>query len=300
MKKTIAFLGAGIMGSGMIKNLQKAGYNLRIYNRTASKARKLLTKHTRMFSTPAETAKGADIIISSLYNDQASQEVWFGENGIIRTAKPGAIAIETSTLSIDYIDRWAKKIAKHKLIPLDSPVTGSKSGAENATLSILIGGDPKVIEKLSDVFDSISCQLFHFGPVGSGMRFKLAYNLLGATILAAFVEALSLIENFGLDITEVIKMFGENKQAWSQAVAESKGPAIIANKHDDVSCSLDTLLKDVDYALKSAQKHDLKLPSSEGMHSSMKKAHKQGLGNLDMSALAKLFLNINGSPKNKN
>lgn len=288
---TIAFLGVGIMGAGMIKNLQKAGYRLNIYNRTISKAKKIATLNDKICANPTEAAMDADIIFSSVSDDKASKEVWFGKNGATSKIRNGTIVIETSTLSIPYIDAWIKKMKIMKLRAVDCPVTGSKLGAETATLSLFVGTDKKTLKELTPVFNTISTQIFDFGGNGKGMRFKLIYNMLGSVILVGFAEAMGLSQSFGLNMDEVVKILAANKQGWSRGVADSKGKNIINKAHSNVSCSLDTLTKDISYAIESAQHFNKTLPVSQSTAETMKNACKNGKGKLDMSAVGDLFLN---------
>lgn len=290
MKPKIAYLGVGIMGSGMIRNLQKKGFKLKIYNRTEEKAREVAKDGDQVFSTPVEAAENADIIIASVSDDKASKEIWFGENGVIKKSKPSAIAIETSTLSIPYIDEWIYEIRKKGLKPVDCPVTGSKKGAEEATLSLFVGCDKKTLSELSDVFDAISRQTFYFGKNGNGMRFKLIYNMLGSIILTGLAEALGLAQTFGLDVKSVVKVLSDNKQGWSQAAAESKGMSMAKRHHSEVSCTLKTLTKDIKYAIDSAHYFKKTLPTSEAALKVMNTSCKQGGASLDMSVVGDLFI----------
>lgn len=288
--KVVAFMGAGVMGKGMINNLLKSNFKLHLYNRSKDKLQDFQSKNSRVFNSPAEAAKGADIIIASVLNDVASKEIWFGKDGVVKTANKGAICIETSTLSIPYTDYWVSRISGHNLLAIDCPVTGSKVGAESATLSLFIGGEDKDIKKVMSVFKKISKQQFYIGPAGFGMRFKLIYNMLGGTILVALSEAVGFAQKLGLDPHQVVAFLAENNQGWSQAAAQSKGERMANCNHSDVACKLSIILKDLSYAKKSAKYVRQQIPTSESALRMLKKAQKLGYGDLDMSAVANLFI----------
>lgn len=292
-KLTVAYLGIGIMGEGMVRNLQKHGFNLRLYNRTAQKAQALVNKTTTAHHTPAEAAQGADVIISCILDDEASRIVWFGDNGATLTAKNAAICIEMSTLSAPYIDDWSKEIQKKGLRAIDCPVTGSKKGAQEAALSLFLGGDTNDIAAVQPVFSAISTQQFHFGGHGSGSRFKLVYNLLGGSILVALAEAIGFAEKLGLDKEQVLRVFSESEQSWSSAAARSKGTQLATRNHSNISVTLDIIRKDVSYALASAENANCHLPTALSVHQTLSRAQENGYGQLDMSAVGNLFIEKN-------
>jgi 3-hydroxyisobutyrate dehydrogenase len=289
----VAYLGIGIMGEGMVRNLQKHGFTLRLYNRTLQKAQVLANKTTTAHATPADAARGADVIIACVLDDEASRLVWFGETGAVQTAKSETICIEMSTLSAPYADRWSEEIKKKALHAIDCPVTGSKKGAQEATLSLFLGGNVKDIAKVQPIFSAISTQQFYFGAHGSGSRFKLMYNLLGGSILVALAEAIGFAEKLGLDKQQVLSVLSESDQSWSSAAARSKGAQLVTRNHSDISVTLDIIRKDVSYALASAHNADYHPAIAHSVHQTLTRAQEDGLGKLDMSAVGNLFIEKN-------
>jgi 3-hydroxyisobutyrate dehydrogenase len=289
---TIAFLGTGIIGCGMIANLQKKGYSLRIYNRTFSRLKDIVTVRDIPCLTPDEAAKDADIIISTVFDDLASESVWFGKNGVVNTVKENAIALECSTLSVSYIDYWATKLKTYGVRPIDCTITGSKAGADSATLTLFLGSDLEDIKKIDIILNCISRQKFYVGPVGSGCRIKLIYNMLGGTILVAFAEALGLAQKLGLNLETVVDTLSQNTQGWSTPIASSMGYSMAKAEHENISCALRTIYKDLCYAIKSADDTGQPIPLSKNTLSILRQADEAGLGSLDMSAVSSLYLDL--------
>src|ERR1044071_544508 len=143
----VAFLGLGIMGAGMANNLFKAGFPLTVWNRTRVKADAFANQGIRVADTPRQAANDADVIISMVGDDSASREVWLGDDGALTGAKPGAILIESSTLSPEWIRELADLVQKKGHQLLDAPVTGSKSAAAEGSLRMLVGGDSSALEQ---------------------------------------------------------------------------------------------------------------------------------------------------------
>lgn len=289
-KPVIAYLGTGIMGEGMIKNLQAHGFTLRLYNRTLAKAQALQNSTTKVFATPAEAVKGADIIISCVLDDEASNAVWFGPQGAVTQAKAGVICIEMSTLSIPYIEAWSMQIMQAGLKAIDCPVTGSKKGAHEASLTLFLGGKAQDIAAAQPVFSAISKQQYHFGDHGSGSKFKLLYNTLGGSILVVLAEAIGFADKLGLDKQQVVQVLSESEHSWSGAAARSKGQQIADKKHSDVAVTLDIIQKDITYALESAAHVGYTPPTALSVQKTLQEAQARGLGQLDMSAVGDIFV----------
>ena len=177
----IAFIGTGIMGSGMARNLLKAGYSITIYNRTIAKAQPLVEAGASGAISPAEAVAGADIIIVIVGDDRSSQEIWLGENGVLAgTPNHNAIAIESTTLSLEWAQELHQTLRSYNLRFIDSPVTGGRAGAENGTLTLLVGADGETLAEARPIMETYSQEIIHFGQVGAGTTYKLIVNLMVA------------------------------------------------------------------------------------------------------------------------
>jgi 3-hydroxyisobutyrate dehydrogenase len=169
----IALLGLGIMGAGMAHNLLKAGYPLTVWNRTAAKTQPLVAAGATAAATPREAAHQADIVIGMVADDAASQYAWLGEDGALAGMHSGAIAVESSTLSMAWIREWHATAAAKGVHAADAPVTGSKIAANDGKLNFLVGSDTATFEAIKPVLLSCGQSAIHFGPAGSGAIYKL-------------------------------------------------------------------------------------------------------------------------------
>ncbi|HEX3730253.1 MAG TPA: NAD(P)-dependent oxidoreductase, partial [Opitutaceae bacterium] len=184
----VAFLGLGIMGSSMAARLAAAGFPLAVYNRNPAKAAALQAAGARIAATPAEAAAGAQFVLSMLADDAASRAVWLGENGALRGAGPGAILVESSTITVDWIREFSAAAQAKGLELLDAPVTGSKVHAAAGELNFLVGGSAAALERARPVLASMSKSITHLGPAGSGSRMKLINNFLCGVHAASLAE----------------------------------------------------------------------------------------------------------------
>ena len=169
----VALLGLGIMGSGMAHNLIKAGYPLTVWNRTASKTQPLVDAGATMAATPTEAAKNADIVIGMVADDNASRNIWLGEYGALVGMKAGAIGIESSTLSMEWVRELHAAATKQGVSFADAPVTGSKVAANEGKLNFLVGSDDETFEAIKPVLQVCGQSVLRFGPAGAGAAYKL-------------------------------------------------------------------------------------------------------------------------------
>ena len=212
----IAFLGTGIMGLGMAANLLKAGFPVTVWNRTAAKAQPLIEAGATPAATPAEAVTGADIIFSIVGDDDSSRRVWLGGEGVLAgSPQPGAICIECTTISLGWAHELAAQLAEAGLRFIDCPVTGGSGGAENGTLTLLVGADEAVLNEARPALEAISSKTIVFGPPGAGTGYKLLYNLMGATQMVSLAEALLTAEKLGLNMQSVIE--GINQRLHGQS-----------------------------------------------------------------------------------
>jgi len=213
----IGFIGLGRMGRGMAERLIAHGHDLHVWNRTAEKAAALATKGARLAATPAAAASGADAVLTMLADDPASREVWLGASGALATLRPGAFAIECSTVSRDHVLELARLVKAKGGRFIDCPVTGRPNVAAQGKLTLLVGADPADLRDARPLLDCIGDTIRHFGAVGNGTAYKLLINLMGAVQIAALAEGLVMAERLGLDREAVIGAI-ENSAAASRQV----------------------------------------------------------------------------------
>ena len=194
----VAFLGLGKMGSGMAACLAKAGHTVTVWNRSPEKAHSL-AGIARVATSPAEASRTADAIFSMVADDAASERVWLAQDGAFSTARKGALAIESSTISHAHATRLAAEATKRGLGYIDCPVNGAPSAAAAGKLILLVGAKPEDLIKAKPFLSAISSSVLHFGEVGTGTAFKLINNLMGAVHISSLAEAVALAGRLGLN-----------------------------------------------------------------------------------------------------
>lgn len=246
----IAFLGAGMMGGAMIRNFLKGGHEVTVYNRSQHKARPLLSLGARLADTPMQAVSGAGIIMSSLTDDDASRECWSGKHGALHgDLEQGAFAIESSTVSRGWVLELNEMAKSKGLHFLDCPVAGRPDVAEAGKLKVFAGGEREDVDALRPVLASISAGVTHMGPVGSGITFKLIYNVMGAIQVAATAEGMFACEAAGIDLAVAAEGFSTGATGSSHVVRHSRYMA--ENKHENpIQFSGRMRIKDVDYGVR--------------------------------------------------
>lgn len=202
--KKIGFVGVGIMGKSMVRNLMKAGYELHIYARTKAKVEDVILEGAIFHNSVADCASDVDAMISIVGYPKDVEEVYFGEDGILNAAKEGTYVIDMTTSS----PKLAKEIyeaAKAKgLHAMDAPVTGGDTGAKNGTLSILVGGDREDYEACHKMFEAMGTNINYEGPAGCGQHTKMANQIMIAGTLSGVCEALTYAKAQGLDLNVLL------------------------------------------------------------------------------------------------
>jgi 3-hydroxyisobutyrate dehydrogenase len=198
----VAVLGLGIMGAGMAGQLVQKGFSVSVWNRNPDKSAPLGNAGARVAAAPADAVADADVVVAMLAHDDASRAVWLGPDGALAALRPGAVAIEASTLTHDWVKELAGETAARGVAFLDAPVTGSRQQASEGALRFLVGGDAATIDRARPVFDAMGNGVEHLGPVGSGALVKIANNFLCGVQVASLAEAVALLERNGVDIEQ--------------------------------------------------------------------------------------------------
>jgi 3-hydroxyisobutyrate dehydrogenase len=282
----IAILGVGLMGGGMARRLLGAGFSLAVYNRTADKAKSLVADGARLADSPKDAATGAQFIISMVADDDAARDVWLGERGALAGAEPGAILIESSTVSTEWIRELNAAAQSKGCELLDAPVTGSRAQAASGELSFLVGGSDAALEKAQPIFAPMSKSVVHVGPTGSGSLLKLINNFVCGVQAASIAEALVMIERAGLD-RDVATGVLTNGAPGSPLVKTLLGRMIARDYTPNFYLSL--MEKDLAYSLKEAGRHSVPLVTARAARGVFERADDAGHGNQDMSAIVELI-----------
>lgn len=283
----VSVLGLGIMGSGIAHCILKAGYPLTVYNRTKEKAAPLIEAGAQWADSPALAAQHAEVVISMVGDDDASRTMWLGPNGAFATMPIHSIAVECSTLSLDWIREWHTEAQHHAVKSVESPVAGSKLAAESGTLTLLVGGDADVLAKVRPVLTAFSNNIMHFGPVTSGALYKLINNLQAAIHLLALSEGLVMAERAGLNMSAVLE--GVLSGAASSPMVKGKAARVLDRDYEDVHFTIRWMTKDLTYALRAADELGVPAPLVAAAREVYKMALQQGLGDLDIAAVSEVF-----------
>lgn len=284
-KLRVGFIGLGLMGSPMAKNILKAGFPLFVYNRTPKKAIKFKKLGILLFKTPKDLAKEVDVIVIMITGPKDVFEVLFGKNGVVFGAKKGLIIVDMSTIGKQSAVEIFNKLKKRGIEFLDAPVTGSVPKAVSGELTIFVGGSLEAFNKVKPVLLSMGKNVHHMGRTGMGQAIKLVNNLLVAQTISALCEGMILADNLGLLRQKVADALGEVPAL--SPFMKMKLPNMVNNKFE-TAFSVANMHKDLKLAQKELKKKkSLKmLKLVEGF---FEKAEKTNLGNLDISAVLKVI-----------
>jgi 3-hydroxyisobutyrate dehydrogenase len=283
-KPSVAILGLGVMGLGMAKRLLSLDFPLAVYNRNREKANLFGEEGVFVAATPREAASRAQIILSMVADDTASRQVWTGEDGALQGAAPESLLIESSTLSLGWIQELAYKATERGCRFLDAPVTGTKPHAASGELLFLVGGSKETVESARPIFSVLGRDVIHLGPIGSGALMKLVNNFLCGVQAASFAEALSLAEAGGLDRTKAISILTAG--APGSGILKRVAERIESNDFTPVF-ALQWMAKDIAYAIDGASLKGLNLPTASAALSEFQRAIAQGHGGEDFAAITK-------------
>ena len=285
-KPAIALLGLGIMGSGMAGRLLGAGFRLTIYNRTKEKAAAFIERGAKVAATPHEAVARANIVISMVADDSSSRNVWLGKEGALTGAIPGAVLIESSTLSLPWVKELAAAAAVCGCELLDAPVTGSKAQAASGELNFLVGGTAMALERARIALAVMSRAIVYVGPSGSGALLKLINNFLCGVQVASLAEAVAWIEKSGADREQMLD-FLKNGAGGSPLIKVISERMSASNFTPNFLLRL--MAKDLGYAVDEANSHSLDLATGVSALEVFKRAMANGQGDKDMSAVVEQF-----------
>ena len=205
-QERIGFIGTGIMGEPMARNLLRAGYPLTVHTRTRSRAQALLNEGARWSDTPRDLAQASDVVITCVTDTPDVQAVLLGPAGVIEAAREGLICIDMSTISPVETRKMGEILAQRGVTLLDAPVSGGQIGAIEAKLSIMMGGPAEVVEKVRPILETLGRTITHCGPLGSGQTTKLANQVMVIHTIMSVAEGLAFAEKAGLDLETTLKV----------------------------------------------------------------------------------------------
>ena len=286
--QNIGFIGTGLMGFPMAKNICKAGYKVRAYNRSKNKAEPLKDFGAEISNSIGELVKESHVVITMLTNDDAINEV-IGSDEFLNNLKPNSTVIDMSSVKQTTAVNHGKNLKSRKINYLDAPVSGGTIGAEEASLAIMIGGEQIVFESVKDILKSMGNPTL-VGPIGCGQVSKLANQIIVGLAIGAVAEAVTLCEKAGADPNKMIKALSGG---WADSkVLRTHGKRMI-DKDFSPKGKTSSQLKDMNNILECANNYNTQLPISNLVKEMYKSLVENGHGETDHSSLYKEIERIN-------
>ncbi len=282
----VAFVGLGVMGYPMARHLaQKGGHELTVYNRTAEKAEKWVAEHGgRRAATPREAADGAEFVFSCVGNDDDLRSVALGEDGAIAGMRQGAIYIDNTTASAKVARELAAEAETRGAGFLDAPVSGGQAGAENGTLTVMVGGSEAVFDKARPVIDCYARMVGLMGPNGAGQLTKMVNQICIAGLVQGLSEGIHFATKAGLDVEQVIGVISKGAaQSWQM---ENRWKTMVAD-HYTHGFAVNWMRKDLSICLDEARQNHAHLPVTALVDQFYSEIQKMGGGRWDTSSLLK-------------
>jgi 3-hydroxyisobutyrate dehydrogenase len=282
----IAFVGTGVMGQGMVANLLKAGHEVTVYTRTKAKADGLLALGAKWASSPAESARGADIAISMVGYPNDVEEVWRGPQGFMSSAKPGCVLIDMTTSSPALARSLAIEASAKGFGPLDAPVSGGDRGAREGTLTIMVGGAQKDFDFAQLVFAAMGKTIVLQGAPGTGQLCKLANQIGIASGMIAMAEALAFARATGLNLETTLRSIsGGGASSWALL---NLAPRVLKGDFAP-GFYVKHFVKDIGLALDVCREQKISLPGLELAAKLYAEVVAAGEGDAGTQALARLY-----------
>jgi len=282
MAENLAFIGTGIMGGPMAGHLLAAGHSVTVNTRSKARADELLKKGAKWAESPAKAAAGADVVFICVPDTPDVESVVLGTNGVISSARAGSVVVDHSTISPAATRKMSTALSSRGVLMLDAPVSGGDVGAKNATLSIMVGGDPKAFDRVKPLFAHMGKTITYCGPSGAGQLTKLVNQILVSVTNLAVSEALNFARANKLDEAKTLAaVSGGAAGSWQLT---NLGPRMIAGDFAP-GFMIKLQNKDLRLALEAAKEAGLNLAALNRVHQLFDKGMKEGRGNEETQAL---------------
>ena len=291
MSERIGFVGLGIMGQGMAHNLLKAGFDVRVWNRTSSRMDSVVEAGAKAGASPKDVAEHTDIVITCVSDTPDVEAVVLGEEGIIHGIKEGALLVDCSTISPQATQDIAQQLSEKGVHMLDAPISGGSEGAVNGTLSIMVGGDDEQFQRAMPAFEAMGTTITHVGGTGAGQTVKLVNQVLVVGNCLAMCEALMLGQAGGVDLQKAFDAV--SKGAAGSWMFTNRAPQII-DRDWRPGFTVDLQQKDLRLVLEAADQLGVPVPGTALIFNLYRTLEAQGLGSEGNHALVKALENLAG------
>ena len=284
-KPAVAFIGLGVMGYPMAGHLTSAGYDVTVYNRTVAKAEKWAEEHGgRAAATPAEAARGADIVLGCVGNDDDVRAVVTGANGALSAMAAGTIYVDHTTASASLARELESAASERGVGFLDAPVSGGQAGAENGALTVMVGGDAQVFARAQATMQTFARAVTLMGPAGAGQLTKMVNQICIAGVVQGLSEGMNFALRAGLDADTVLEVISKGAaQSWQM---ENRGNTMVRDEFD-FGFAVDWMRKDLAICLDEANQNKARLPMTALVDQFYAAVQAQGGGRWDTSSLMK-------------
>ena len=286
MAKKIAFLGLGNMGGAVAANMLKAGYEVVGYDPSPAAQEAAREAGIPVFDSPAETARGADYVCSSVPRGEHVRDAYLGEKGALLTAKEGAVCFDFSTILPEESIAVAEEAVKRGFHFLDAPISGNAIIARDAKIGFMVGGDKEVLDAHRAVLESACELLDYFGPNGSGLRMKLITNQLVSSQLCALAEGFTLGVKSGLDPDQMMEYLYSSTVF---RVMNTRGWGLRKKEYEPVKFGLALMHKDLGLIQEFGRANGAPLPVTDAVQKAYQGAMDLGLGDLDQGVIREWF-----------
>ena len=278
----LGYVGLGVMGGGVAKRLLDAGHNVTGWNRTRDKAQWLVDAGMHLADSPREVAERSDIVFTMVTNTAAVQAVTDGPDGILAGLGPGKVYVDMSTASPENSRALAERVVELGAQMLDAPVSGSVITLEQGKLTVMVGGDDAVFERVRPVLEAIGPKVFHVGPNGAAVTMKIATNLSLAVQMLAFSEGVLLAEKSGIPREKAVEVMLASVIASPMVVY--RGPFVL-EQPEEAWFDINMMQKDLNLALELGRQLDVPLPTTAVTNEMLTTARALGLEKKDFAAL---------------
>jgi 3-hydroxyisobutyrate dehydrogenase len=282
----VGFIGLGIMGAPMAGHLLDAGHELSVFNRTASKCRDLVARGAHVATSPAELARASEVIFICVSDTPDVEEVLFGVDGVAEGVTNGSVVVDCSTISADATQAFARHLERRGAAFLDAPLTGGDVGAQQGTLTFMVGGDTETLERVRPLLEVMGKRIMHMGPIGAGQRTKMVNQIVCALNVVAMAEGLHFAERCGMDLERVLEVISTGA-AGSWALS-NYAPRILKNDYAP-GFPMHLQAKDLRICQEAISKMDLNLEGADLAHRLFAMACEQGLSDQGTQGLINLI-----------
>jgi len=293
MAQTVGFVGLGLMGTAMSRNLIAAGFPVVGHDVRAEQVQALVAGGGKAAASAAEVAKQADAVITALPSAAIVESSLLGPQGVAEGARPGLVAIEMSTVAPETSRALCRRLADRGIPMLDAPVSGASGMVARRDCIIMVGGDRAVFDRCRPILDALSRKTFHIGPSGAGAQLKLVTNLIMGVNSLVTAEGLALGMKAGLDPRLMMEVLRES--AAGSRMLEVRG-ALMVDRQYEAQMKIEMFLKDISLILENGQQLKMPLPLTAVMQQMFTAAYNEGRGLQEMAAVVETYRQQGGIP----